>query len=153
MFIFNKRQARSGRNAVRTRPRLEPLEGRVVLSTFKVNTTLDTVAVSSGQLSLRSAIMAANARPNSDTIILPAGTFTLTMGELDIHANLTIKGKGAGATIIDGNSLDRVIEIDSGKVTISKFDDPAWPGDGRWWGWRDPELRGERHALVGDCLP
>ncbi len=73
--------------------------------------------------------MAANAHPGSDTIILPAGTFTLTIpgrdenndatGDLDIQSNLTIKGKGAGATIIDGNQLDRVIHILSGKVTLS----------------------------------
>ena len=61
------------------RPRLERLEARVVLSTFKVNTLLDTVAVdlktgkdASGHIALRSAIQAANSRPNSDTIIYPA---------------------------------------------------------------------------------
>ena len=59
---------------------------RMVLSTFRVNTTLDTVAVNlkngkdaSGQISLRSAIMAANAKPNSDTIVVPSGTFLLTI--------------------------------------------------------------------------
>ena len=112
------------------------LEDRVVLSTFKVNTTLDTVAVSlktgkdaTGHISLRSAIQAANAKPNSDTIILPKGTFTLTIpganedldatGDLDINGNLTIKGKNANSTIIDGNNLDRVIQVLSGKVQIS----------------------------------
>ena len=105
---------------------LELLESRVTPSTFHVNTLLDTVAVNmktgqdaAGQISLRSAIEAANAKPNADTIILPAGTFTLTMGELDISSNLTIKGKGAGTTIINGNNLDRVFQISSGKVTIS----------------------------------
>jgi len=115
---------------------LELLESRCTPSTFRVNTTLDTVAVNlktgqdaSGHISLRSAIMAANANPNSDTIDLPTGTFTLTFpggnedsdatGDLDIRGNLTIKGKGAGATIINGNNLDRVFEIFSGKVTIS----------------------------------
>ena len=67
--------------------------------------------------------------PSSDTIILPAGTFTFTIagrdenndatGDLDIRSNLTIKGKGAASTIIDGNKLDRVFHIFSGKVTLS----------------------------------
>ena len=64
----------------------EALETRRVLSTFKVNTLLDTVAVNfktgkdaSGHISLRSAIEAANSRPNSDTILLPSGTIRLTI--------------------------------------------------------------------------
>ena len=49
------------------------LETRVVLSTFMVNTTLDTDAVNlttgkdaSGHISLRSAIQAANSKPNAE---------------------------------------------------------------------------------------
>ena len=64
----------------------ESLETRRLLSTFKVNTLLDTVAVNlktgkdaSGHISLRSAIEAANSRPNADTILLPAGTIKLTI--------------------------------------------------------------------------
>src|SRR5580700_7327053 len=125
MFGSSNRQQRGKRRNTGVQPRLEGLEARLVLSTFKVNTTLDTVAVSlktgkdaSGHISLRSAIMAADARPNADTIILPAGTFKLTIagagedndatGDLDINGNLTIKGKSSAATIIDGNNLDRV---------------------------------------------
>ena len=71
----------------RIRPRSKWLEGRVVLSTFHVNTFADTVAVNlktgkdaSGHVSLRSAIMAADANPkSSDTIVLPAGTYNLTI--------------------------------------------------------------------------
>ena len=134
MLSFRKRNDKA--RVRRLRPRLEGLEGRVVLSTFHVNTTLDTVAVNlktgkdaSGDISLRSAIMAADANPKSDTIVLPAGTFTLTIpptggdgsdsGDLDISANLTIKGSKNGQTVIDGNSLDRVFDILSGKVAIS----------------------------------
>jgi len=127
---FGKRQVRA------FRPLLAGLEHRLVLSTFRVNTTLDTVAVNlkngqdtTGHISLRSAIMAADAKPNADTIIVPAGTFALTIGgtgedndatgDLDITGNLTLKGKGAGTTIIDGNDIDRVIQVLSGKVAIS----------------------------------
>ncbi len=134
MLSFRKRNDKA--RVRRLRPAHEGLEGRVVLSTFHVNTTLDTVAVNlktgkdaSGNISLRSAIMAADANPKSDTIVLPAGTFTLTIpptggdgsdsGDLDISANLTIKGSKNGQTVIDGNSLDRVFDILSGKVAIS----------------------------------
>ena len=105
-------------------------------STFHVNTLLDSVAVNlktgqdaSGQISLRSAIQAANAKSNADTIIVPSGTITLTIaganednaatGDLDIRGHVTIKGQGAGKTIIDGNNLDRVFQIFSGTVSIT----------------------------------
>ena len=78
---------RNGKHkSTRRRPILESLEERVQLSTFRVNTTLDTVAVnlkngkdSTGHISLRSAIMAADTHKGSNTIIVPAGTFTLTI--------------------------------------------------------------------------
>ena len=77
--------------------------------------------------------MAADANPNSsDTIVLPAGTFNLTIaptgndgpssGDLDILVNnkLTIKGSTKGGqTIINGNNLDRVFLTESGNVAIS----------------------------------
>ena len=40
-------------------------------------------------------------------------------GDLDIRGNVTIKGAGAGQTIVDGNNLDRVFDIFSGTVSIS----------------------------------
>ena len=124
------------RSTPRIQPSLEGLEHRVVLSTFKVNTMLDTVAVNlhngkdaTGHISLRSAIQAADAKGGSNNIILPSGTFTLTIagagedasatGDLDINDNLTIKGKSSASTIIDGNNLDRVFQILGGKVSIS----------------------------------
>ncbi len=139
MFILNKRRASNRRSTSRIRPRLELLEGRVVLSTFNVNTFADTVAKNlttgtdaSGHVSLRSAIMAANAHPSSNTIVLPAGTFTLTIaaagsdgsnnGDLNIAANVTIKGSTTSQTIIDGNHLDRVFHIQSGNVAISNVE-------------------------------
>ena len=136
MFGFPVRRLKATRKTTGLRPRLEGLEVRLVLSTFNVNSTLDTVAVnlqngkdSTGHISLRSAIQAANATPGSDTINLPGGTFTLTIagagestgatGDLDITGNVTIKGNGTTSTIIDGNSLDRVFQVLGGSTTIA----------------------------------
>src|SRR5258708_5363855 len=117
----NRDRLRKGdgkRRTTRSRPSLEWLEHRVTPSTFHVNTVLDTGAVNlmtgadaSGHISLRSALQAANAKPNADTIILRAGTFTLTIpamgndgsasGDLDLAGSVTIKGAGSALTIID----------------------------------------------------
>jgi fibronectin-binding autotransporter adhesin len=121
----------------RLRPGLEGLETRLALSTFKVNTLLDTVAVdlrsgkdAAGHISLRSAIQAANSRSNSDTIQLPSGTIKLTLaganednaatGDLDLKSTVTIKGKGAGSTIIDADNLDR-----GSRSSVARFRSPA----------------------------
>src|SRR5262249_36117525 len=119
MFRYSARQKTGRRQVTRFQPGLQGLEDRKLLSTFRVNTTLDTVAVNlkngkdaTGHISLRSAIQAADARGGSHTIILPGGTFTLMIagagedagatGDLDITRNLAIKGKGSASTIIDG---------------------------------------------------
>ena len=138
-------RTQDARRRARFRPLGEALETRRVLSTFKVNTLLDTVAVNlktgkdaSGHISLRSAIEAANSRPNSDTILLPNGTIKLTIvganednaatGDLDIKGNVTIKGKRASSTIIDGNSLDRVFQVLEREGADLGIDNPARPG-------------------------
>ena len=124
-------------STTRLRPRLEGLEGRVVLSTLPrqhdarhVAVNLKTGKDATGHISLRSAIMAADAKGGSNTINLPGGTFKLTIaganedasatGDLDITGNLTIRVRG-GRTVVDGNNLDRVIEVLSGKVSISEL--------------------------------
>src|SRR5437868_2290061 len=77
-----RRGPRCGRRPVET------LERRTLLSTFTVNTVLDTVDVNpgdglardaSGRTSLRAAVMEANALAGADTINLPAGTYALTL--------------------------------------------------------------------------
>jgi len=96
MFSASARRKNAARAASRTRPRFEWLEDRLVLSTFRVNTTLDTVAVdfkrgkdAAGHISLRSAIMAADSRGGSNTIILPSGVFKLTIAGDQVHYDLT----------------------------------------------------------------
>jgi CSLREA domain-containing protein len=100
-----------------------------VLATFTVNTTADTVDDNpgngvaedvSGNTSLRAAIMEANALGGSHEIVLSAGTYTLTGGELEITTGLTVTGAGAGVTIIDGGGIDRVFHISfGGNATIT----------------------------------
>ena len=66
---FRARPNSKRRMARSLKPLLEGLEDRLVLSTFRVNTPLDSVAVNlkngkdaTGHISLRSAIQAANAK-------------------------------------------------------------------------------------------
>ena len=66
---------------------------------------------------------------SSDLIKLGKGTFVLTIaganedagatGDLDITRQLTIVARGSRSTIIDGNGLDRVLEVLGGATTIS----------------------------------
>jgi CSLREA domain-containing protein len=101
-------------------------------NTFTVNTPLDAqdadpgdgaceTAPGNGVCSLRAAVQESNAQPGADVIVLPAGVYTLTLagalendarfGDLDIHDDLTLEGAGAAITVIDGNQLDRVIDL------------------------------------------
>lgn len=105
-------------------------------ASITVTTTVDELKTN-GNCSLREAIRAANldtrvdacpAGSGSDTISLPAGTFTLAIagadedntlrGDLDIRSNLTIVGAGASKTILDGNRLDRLVDVHTGTVVI-----------------------------------
>ena len=68
-----------------------------------------------------------------DTIVVPAGHFVLSLtgpgedagltGDLDVTSELVLIGAGAGATIIDGGSLewpdaDRVIHVHPGQLLM-----------------------------------
>src|SRR3989442_3563837 len=105
---------------------VEPLAA----ATFTVNDTADAVdaapgngscATAGGTCTLRAAIQEANAHTGADTIMVPAGTYLLTIpgrgedaavtGDLDITDDVTITGAGADSTIVDGNRIDRLFEI------------------------------------------
>jgi CSLREA domain-containing protein len=119
--------------------------GPAYATTFTVDSTADAPDVNPGngqctaalppptppKCTLRAAIMETNALAGTDTINLPAGTYTLTIagqgedgaatGDLDIQGTLTIAGAGAGSAIIDGNGLDRVLQVlDLGRLTLSE---------------------------------
>src|SRR5882724_4389657 len=104
--------------------------GRAVGTTFTVNDTVDAVdavpgdgacATAGSACTLRAAIQEANAHTGPDMIMVPAGTYLLTIagqaedaaatGDLDITDDLTITGAGAGSTILEGNGIDRIFDV------------------------------------------
>jgi hypothetical protein len=122
--------SRKQRPVNRFRPTLDVFEDRAVPATLTVNTTLDVLGHDNGILSLRQAIIDANAAPKGDIIIVPAGTYTLTRpginedagltGDLDCGGDLTIKSAGAGTTTVDAAGLDRVFHVlAAANVTLS----------------------------------
>jgi len=78
-------------------------------------------ALGNGVCTLRAAIQEANAQSGVDTIVLPAGTYTLGIGgtgedasatgDLDLSGDVNISGAGAATTIVDGGALDRVFHV------------------------------------------
>src|SRR6185295_7811037 len=73
--------------------------------------------------SLREAVLAANAKPGDDVILLRPGVYLLSLagnedlgatGDLDVQDDLVIVGAGAASTILDGNGLDRIFQIPGG---------------------------------------
>ena len=73
--------------------------------------------------SLREAVLAANANPGDDVILLRPGVYVLSLagnenlgatGDLDVQDDLVILGAGAASTIIDGGGIDRIFEIPGG---------------------------------------
>jgi hypothetical protein len=96
------------------RPRLEALEGRVVLSTLTVTNTLD-----SGKGSLRYEI--AHANKNATIAFDPSldgQTITLTSDELAITTGLTIQGPGAGQLAISGGKNWRVFDVNASAPVV-----------------------------------
>ncbi|NIM52595.1 MAG: CSLREA domain-containing protein, partial [Gemmatimonadales bacterium] len=106
-------------------------------ATITVNTTDDELNAD-GDCSLREAITAANtdavvdtctAGSGTDTITVPAGTYTLSIagtgedaaatGDLDVTDDLTINGAGADSTIIDGGGIDRVLHVDPASMGVT----------------------------------
>ena len=74
--------------------------------------------------SLREAVVAANANAGTDIINLPAGHFRLAIpggnedgsltGDLDLSDDTTLLGAGPELSIIDGGSIDRVVDVFDG---------------------------------------
>jgi len=69
--------------------------------------TAVTVTSDGGAGSLREAVEKAE---TNDTIVLPTGTYKLTLGELPIPSSISVVGSGPGATVIEGSGSARVIK-------------------------------------------
>ena len=82
-----------------------------------------------GKISLREAILGANANADIDEIILTAGEYRIQItghddgaakGDFDILEGVTIRGAGSSQTIINASSNDRIFDIRrSASVSIS----------------------------------
>lgn len=99
-------------------------------STTITVTTVEDELNADGDCSLREAIQAANtdaavdacpAGSGADTILVPAGTYTIALtgneeddnetGDWDIKSDVTLEGAGVGATILDGDQASRVLDL------------------------------------------
>jgi fibronectin-binding autotransporter adhesin len=117
--------ASTGRQVVASRLLVGVLGGLLLATTagaaqYTVTTTEDKNdgACTPADCSLREAIVAANGTGGAE-IYVPAGTYVLSDGALEITGDLTLAGGGAGVTVIDGNHMDRVFYISTGTVSIS----------------------------------
>src|SRR6187551_3039362 len=87
-------------------------------ATFTVNTTAD-ASVGGGcttdpACSLRDAINAAGASTDSeDLVVVPAGSYAISNGELSTVGNgtVTVRGAGARKTVIDAHQTSRVFNL------------------------------------------
>jgi hypothetical protein len=119
--------------------RLLPLAAVLALLAFPTSAPADpppgtivvgTATDSSGSCSLRAAIASANSHSaqggcttpppsGTTTIELPANTYDVTAGELEISSDVNLVGAGARSTTIAGfASGERVLDVLSGTVTI-----------------------------------
>jgi CSLREA domain-containing protein len=106
--------------------------------TYTVNSTTDVVdanigdgacLTAGGVCTLRAAVQESNANTAADTISVPSGTYTFTLGtqseqlaasgDLDITNPVTITGAGSSSTIIDANNLDRVFETQNAAASLT----------------------------------
>ena len=109
-------------------------------ATFTVDSTADEVDAAPGDgvcasaanhCTLRAAVMEANALPGGDAIVLPAGTFHLSLvgdgedaaltGDLDVTDSVEITGAGADTTAIDGYGADRIFDVIGGALSLTNL--------------------------------
>jgi CSLREA domain-containing protein len=123
-MLSKRRQLRSGGELSRVARIVERLEDRTLLAAFVVDITADENDgnTAAGDVSLREAILAANANSGPDSITFAVnGVFQLSVtgvgedagatGDLDVTDDLTINGTGSANTIIDARGIDRVFHL------------------------------------------
>jgi predicted outer membrane repeat protein len=116
------RAAEKKPSSKRRQPRLESLEGRMLL-TINVNTFQDYSNVvldfftGTKLVSLRAAINMANQEKSPETIVVPAGNYQLTQGkvlEITSPAKVTIQGDAQNNTVVDALNKCGVFQVDKG---------------------------------------
>jgi CSLREA domain-containing protein len=154
-----------------------PAEIVVATTDFLVNSTADKVDTNpgdglardaDGNTTLRAAIMEANEADGPISILLPAGSYLLSLagtgendaatGDLDIKNHVTIVGAGAGLTTIDADDKSRLFDIMASAslqlrdVTLTGGNQPALFADdygGAIWNRAGGTLVVERGVLSG----
>ncbi len=109
--------------------------------TVGINTDEVDTIVSPEDLSLREAILLANASPGADIISFASQTnsaeFDLSLGQLVIRDALTLTGNGAAKTVLDGLLASRILDISSSSETVTISDMTLKNGrtlhDGLFW--------------------
>jgi hypothetical protein len=106
-------------------PAVEQLESRLAPAVYHVDTFQDTPAANlatgqdaAGHVSLRSALAAADAKPQSDVVVLGAGTYSAQLGVFKTQDNVEIIGKGSGQTVIAGRPLERLFDAAGGALEL-----------------------------------
>jgi CSLREA domain-containing protein/uncharacterized repeat protein (TIGR01451 family) len=102
---------------------LAPATGQA--ATFTVNTT-DDASVAGGcttdpACSLRDAVLAAGASADSeDLVVVPAGNYSISNGELGVigEGTVTVRGAGARTTTIDAHQTSRVFNLSAEKSVL-----------------------------------
>ena len=69
--------------------------------------------------SLREAVTSANANPGADGILVAAGTYPLTNGELTVSQDLEVSRVGAGAATISGGDASRIFDVSGAGTDLS----------------------------------
>ena len=95
----------------------EPLERRVLLAGFTVNTFADVVNPADGLLSLREAVEQANGNDQLDVVTLPAGAYRLNGSPLIIGGDpdlVEFTVAGGGEATIDAQRLSGVLNVVNG---------------------------------------
>ena len=72
-----------------------------------------------GDCSLREAVLAANATAGTDTIQLPTGTLTITIGEIAVDDDLAIEGSGIDTTILH-HALPTLLHVEGAALALKQ---------------------------------
>lgn len=75
-------------------------------------------ATAGATCTVRAAVQEANALAGPDDVVVPAGTYVLTLGALAIASDLSLTGAGADQVAIDGNAASGVLTVAPGTTVL-----------------------------------